>query len=439
MPIGPPAVAVGSHWGFRYIGRASPASALWRHPKRRRIKAHVTDQAPAPNPSGEPRPAVPASVRVLGTVLIVIVLLAFVEAASYVAVSFFIAPRDRGAFYRPPVLDRDAYESYLASRDPTLGWPSPSAFGGPTFDESGARRSPVFPQPGGECVVLVGDSFTFADEVEHDVAWGNVLAGRLGCRVGNFGVGGYGTDQALMRFEQLATMPARFAVLGFYPHNAQRNVNQNRYFLGGGTRIRLKPRFVLEGEQLRPVAIQRFGFDQYVESMEQPRAHYPHEAYLPGSSIGPIPLGFPYAAVAARYLLSERVMNYLQGRPGWIGLFDPDHPSGALTITVGIAEAFGRLARERGMHPLVVTFATPASMELFASTGEIAIAPLLDALESRGIDVLDLHRPFADRLGEESYCEVLTKPELCRGHFNALGNQWLAEIVHARLDALEER
>jgi hypothetical protein len=160
---------------------------------------------------------------------------------------------------------------------------------------------------------------------------------------------------------------------------------------------------------------------------------------LPGSSIGPVPLGFPYSVVAARYLLSERVRHYLQGRPGWIGLFDPGHPSGALPITVEIAEAFGRLARERGMHPLVVTFATPTSMELFASTGEIALAPLHDALGSRGIDVLDLHRPFADRLGDESYCELLTKPEICRGHFNARGNQWLAEIVHARLNALEKR
>lgn len=390
-------------------------------------------------PYGEPSPALPTSVRVLGTALIVIVLLAGIEATAYVAVNFFIAPRDRGAFYRPPVLDRDAYESYLASRDPVLGWPSPRAIGGPTYDESGARRSPAFPQPGGECVVLAGDSFTFAEEVGHDVAWGNVLAGRLGCRVGNFGVGGYGTDQALMRFEQLATMPARFAVLGFYAHNAQRNVNQNRSFLSGGTGFRLKPRFVLEDEQLRPVAIPRFDFDQYVNSMKKPRAYYPHEAYLPGSSIGPVPLGFPYSVVAARYLLSERVMHYLQGRPGWIGLFDPGHPSGALPITVGIAEAFGRLARERGMHPLVVTFATPASMELFASTGEIALAPLLDALGSRGIDILDLHRPFADRLGDESYCELLTKPDICRGHFNARGNQWLAEIVHARLVALEKR
>lgn len=53
-------------------------------------------------------------------------------------------------------------------------------------------------------IALVGDSFVFAERVRFEDSWGHVLesssAGRL--QVLNFGVGGYGLDQAYLRFSK---------------------------------------------------------------------------------------------------------------------------------------------------------------------------------------------------------------------------------------------
>ena len=376
------------------------------------------------------------SVRVAGALLFAGFLLGSIELGSFLAISFVITPRDKSAFYRIPSVTRDEYDRYMQIRAPDLGWPAPSAFGGSALDASGARRSPAFPQPGNECVLLFGDSFTYADEVEADVAWGNLLAKRIGCRVGNFGVGGYGTDQSLMRFQAQSAVEARVAILGIFPHNLLRNVNQERYFLTAGNALGLKPRFVLDGGVLRPVDLPAPDYNSYLESLEEPAAHYPYERFTPDSEFGPITLAFPYTGVMLRYLLSERVQNYLRGRPGWLGFFAPDHPSGALPVTAEICNAFAELARDRGMHPMVLVFVTPASLAYFGTAGALATQPLLDALDAQGIDHLDLHRPLLSHLGARSYCDILTQPTQCRGHFSPEGNRLVAEIIHDHLSRL---
>ena len=67
-------------------------------------------------------------------------------------------------FYTPPKTTPEEYEHYLSVRDGVLGWPSPLTTI-ENLDSSGARVSPAFPVPGGECVSLYGDSFTFGSEV----------------------------------------------------------------------------------------------------------------------------------------------------------------------------------------------------------------------------------------------------------------------------------
>jgi hypothetical protein len=94
-------------------------------------------------------------------------------------------------------------------------------------DKIGSRYVPEFPDPDKyqACVSLYGDSFTWGDEVDDVHAWGNVLSKLLHCRVSNFGVGGYGTDQAYMRFHYNKNDKPKLVILGFYTENIQRNVS----------------------------------------------------------------------------------------------------------------------------------------------------------------------------------------------------------------------
>jgi hypothetical protein len=185
------------------------------------------------------------SARIVGWLLIIAFLLGFAELASY-SLPRIVGQRGIASIlYFPPQVTEARYARILTIRDPILGWGWPPSRVHDHLDSTGARFSPAYPEPGNECVTLYGDSFTYGVGVREEYAWGNTLAERLRCRVGNFGVGGYGTDQALLRFMHNPNDPSSVAVLGIYADNIQRNVNRVRYFLAGGDPLLIKPRFVL--------------------------------------------------------------------------------------------------------------------------------------------------------------------------------------------------
>ncbi len=178
------------------------------------------------------------------------------------------------------------YPEYLRMHHPVLGWPAPND---PRHDATGARPAPAFPNNEPACVALFGDSFTYGAEVEDDEAWGNLLAQRLNCRVANYGVGGYGTDQAFLRFRDRADDRAPIVILGVFEDNAQRNVNRYRELLAGAPSFSFKPRFALNdrGElALLPMALP--APEDARDFIESPERFLTDEHFLPGSREGPV-------------------------------------------------------------------------------------------------------------------------------------------------------
>ncbi len=99
----------------------------------------------------------------------------------------------------------------LAVYDPLLGWGMRPNFtsemsgpGAVNTIEYGLRRTTSGAEPLEPASILaVGDSFTAGSEVEDQESWPALLEERLGKRVLNAGVGGYGTDQVILRAQQL--------------------------------------------------------------------------------------------------------------------------------------------------------------------------------------------------------------------------------------------
>ncbi|MBL8115876.1 MAG: hypothetical protein JNK60_23570, partial [Acidobacteria bacterium] len=117
------------------------------------------------------------------------------ELLAWPATRFLAA---RGVLYRPAVPPR--YDLYLAARDPLLGWPSPQTFGkGGERDARGARLSRL---AGPAAISVYGDSFAWGSDVPAGSCWVEKLGELIGARALNFGVGGYGTDQAVLRHER---------------------------------------------------------------------------------------------------------------------------------------------------------------------------------------------------------------------------------------------
>ena len=146
-----------------------------------------------------------------------------------------------------PNISRKLFESYIASRNPIVGWPSSLAHG-QLFTESGFRPSPASRLYSNKkpCLAVFGDSQGYGLDVSDSAAWTNILAEKLKCPVENYSVPAYGTDQALLRYEQVKPT-SDVVLLTFIDDNIRRNLLQFWDLAYGPIYIeRTKPRFILK-------------------------------------------------------------------------------------------------------------------------------------------------------------------------------------------------
>jgi hypothetical protein len=175
----------------------------------------------------------------------------------------------------------------------------------------------------------------------------------------------------------------------------------------------------------------------------RPEVVLPASHFLPGTLEGPAFLKFPYAIALGRIALNPRLHNILRRRTPWSGLYDEDHPSGALDLMAAICEGFVRLATARGKRALIVMLPLSHSFREQAHHGAFEYAPLVAALRARNIEVFDPGPAMLDALAGRSPCEFyshprpemswLTSPVPCGGHYSSAGNAILAQLVAAEL------
>lgn len=147
------------------------------------------------------------------------------------------------------VIDRMNHEGSFLVYDPTLGWTvassasrrekdldlyfssveglrSPRA--GMSFADLRARHSTVSKTAASIRIALIGDSFTFGDEVRCEESWGHALETLLQphTQVLNFGVNAYGLNQVLLRYEKDVRMwQPQIVVIGIFGDMIKRTTN----------------------------------------------------------------------------------------------------------------------------------------------------------------------------------------------------------------------
>jgi hypothetical protein len=379
--------------------------------------------------------ASPARTAIFWAILILL-LLAVMEGGSVIFLHF-IGTSSAHFFVWDPDL-AGAHKAWVDAHgnwDDELGWPSPHDAVSPPRDASGAKFNKEFPQPGHACASAYGDSFIWGYGIPLQDGWVERLSYKLGCRVANFGVDGYGTDQAYVRFTRMTQDEAPAVLLGVFPENVMRNVNQYRGFLGfPQSPVWLKGRFVLDSAgKLQWIHRPRIDEAGYLCLLSDPASVIPHEYLLPNSHDGPVTVGFPYTLALTRVLLMPRLWVRLTGQPSWADFFHADHPSGALALTAAIAEAFARDAERRGKRALVLMLPGASSFRARAKFGRPEYQPLLNALAARHIDVFDPAPALLAALGQRSYCDLYIFPARCDGHFGVFGNRIVADVMAAEL------
>ena len=259
-----------------------------------------------------------------------------------------------------PTVTRNSYtyEQYLKRRDPVLGWPFPGQYGD-DLDVNGAQRNPHFPNGPreGSCVSLYGDSFTEGgDTSSREKNWGNLLSDRLACYVANFGFGGYGTDQAYLRFAENRSDPSAVVIFGLHTEDVMRNLTRVRDLQNYGKWYALKPRFVLnDRRELEFVPIPTLTEEEYlrVVGLAGDPLILEHEDFHPGGAAGVVKLEFPYTVSVVKNLVRfYGFRSRLLRQPDWMEFLQRGHALHGLEITVGITLKFVELAKQRGKAPL---------------------------------------------------------------------------------------
>lgn len=242
-----------------------------------------------------------------------------------------------------------------------------------------ARPDTAFARvPARRRVAVVGDSFTFGLEVPFEAAWPAQLERLLGddVQVLNFGVDGYGLDQAYLRYRRdVAAWRAEIAVLGMIDDDVHRTMCVYAFLCFSGFGMPFgKPRLVLEGPGLTPLNL----------PLPPPRTYFGRR------SIGELPhvaLDGAYDPVewtthawdrsyALRFVRS-RYRPWSEGRPGL-------EPATERALNAEIVRAFVRLARERGARPIVAYFPSRPP------PGAPVATAARDALAASGVRALDL-------------------------------------------------
>ena len=285
---------------------------------------------------------------------------------------------------------------------------------------------------------------TFSDEVEDQFAWGNVMAERLGCRVANYGVSGYGTDQAQLRFERHVAQGRELGeviVMGLLPVNLNRTVNQWRYFLLPSNPFGFKPVFSIEAEG--PVLNPVFSgdFEQLKDLARQPNDYLLYDEYAPGSEnlLAPISTpSFPYSWSLFQ-LATKLTTNFRFSQIGekvnflnYPVYFDNRDGISKRKIEVlkHIVDRFRSTCEEQSKRCVFLLIPDAELVLQRQRSGQHNLEWLADAIPSKleYIDATDIYDEV------EHYCSVLTGPDICYGHFNPEGYKLLADFVLEKLE-----
>ena len=373
--------------------------------------------------------------RLLMLLISILILLGVIEGLSAIFLKFVSASTAHFLVWNPGIDAHKVWVTADGNWDDELGWPSPRDAVAPPRDQTGAKSNPDFSQSEHPCASAYGDSYVWGEEIPLTDGWIEQLSRKLGCRVTNYGVNIYGTDQSYVRFLHNSQDEAPVTLLGIFPENIVLNVNQYRGFLGySPSPTGLKGRFVLDDEgRLEWIHRPRIDEKGFLDFLRNPAKLLPHEYLLPDTPDGPVTLRFPYTLTLARFALMPRLRVRITGRPSRADFYRSDHRSGALALTAAMMEAFVRESEHRGKRALIVMLPGASSFRARAEFGQPEYTPLIAALAARRIDVFDPSPALLIALGQRSYCELYTAPAACDGHFGIEGGRIVADVVMAEL------
>jgi len=284
-------------------------------------------------------------------------------------------------------------------------------------------------------IATFGDSYTHCDEVSNGETWQSFLSERdTSLEVLNYGVGGYGLDQAYLRYlEEGERFTPRIVIIGFMSANIYRNVNVFRPFHRPGSQIPFsKPRFILDNGQLQLVPNPLRNPEDYAALRRDPRTvlaelgrtdHFYADQYSSSFlDVSPtVRLAKIMLSAANGYFRDDIVVD---------GVYNED--SEAFAVTKRLFDEWVERCTEKDEIPVILIFPNEHDLRRYRDQGDVQYAPLLSYFESKKYRYIDLAQGFQS-LGNTIPVDDL----FLTVHYSAKANRLVAEALHDYLKALQ--
>lgn len=318
-------------------------------------------------------------------------------------------------------------ESQYFVHSPVLGWTIKpgGARGAYRANAQGLRadREYEIPRPDGVLrIAAFGDSMVHSDDVGNAEMWTEEMArARQGMEVLNFGVSGYGLDQAYLRYvtDGLPFEP-HIVLMGFTSENLHRGVSVFRPFYGRETMMPLaKPRFILRDGELELLDNPLDELEDYRRLLEDPAAMLPamgrydhHYNIRSGRSALDI-------SGIGRFWKLSRFLYYSRFSKNRVrSLNGLDHAgSEAFAVSIKLFERFYREALSHDSLPIVVILGSKYDLGRMRANQRKSYQPLIEHLQAADLRHVDLVEAFETK--DRSY----SGDEVGEGHYTELGNE----------------
>ena len=357
---------------------------------------------------------------------VVVVMAGFLEMVAYV----LIAQKGK-TFYLPAplknietmVIPEETRTNFSAS----LGWehrhPNKEGYRGDPKDITNAA------------LAVFGDSYT-QGHPDIEKSWPHLLEQKLASPVLNFGIGGYGTDQAYLRFEERYAEKLDTPYVGLFimPENIARVVSHYRGFYVRRNRVSYtKPMFHHDGQTIEllpnpltsPDDFKKLGDMAFLQEIGAKDYWF--------KSFGNYGLnefaGFPYSYYLLKslpYYTKRSYDRWVKYEYPYVALYQDER---ALEILDHVIDQFVARAVEQGAVPIVGFLPQLVNMLRYQESGEAVYHDFLRDLKSRAdfvvVDMLDFFAPYLDR-GEDPLAFFISAND---GHYNGRGEAVVSDAL----------
>lgn len=297
-------------------------------------------------------------------------------------------------------------------------------------------------------IASYGGSFVFGRQVKDDETWQEHLTRNKNFNILNFGIGNYGTDQAILRYQySKLSKSTNKVILGIVPEHICRIQSEWKHFFEFGNIHGFKPKFYLKNNKIflkenplnkntklgqinkiidKCMITDRF----YKEKFKKNILRFPYILYFMKNLSFNIKIVYLYIFFRKNRNIKDLFLKEVMKRNIILAhKYYNEYYSKALFI--GLIKYFTKIAKKRNQKPYLIIF--PQKLDILEKRTNKYYIKFFKNQVSKELKTLDLTNYFYKK-----NIDNLFTNKIYGGHLNSKGNKFVSKIINKFLDKNEK-